>query len=110
MEIMQLVQLDQLFCDKRFEPNQGCKSKSAHTHTHAHSVYILYVYMRIYVYTFLYACMSACTCRCTYLCVYMQVDCQELLLGANFEVSPALESKLHEYVMLLEEAPPGTEV
>ena len=33
--------------------------------------------------------------------------CQELLICANFEVSPALESKLHEYVMLLEQAHAG---
>ena len=30
--------------------------------------------------------------------------CQELLLSANFEISPALESKLYEYVMQLEQA------
>ncbi|CAE7484069.1 unnamed protein product [Symbiodinium pilosum] len=32
---------------------------------------------------------------------------KELLICANFEVSPALESKLHEYVMLLEQASPA---
>ena len=30
--------------------------------------------------------------------------CQELLLSANFDISPSLESKLYEYVMQLEQA------
>ena len=33
-----------------------------------------------------------------------QIWCEELLLSANFEISPALESKLHEYVRQLEQA------